>query len=127
MKRIVIILIGTLSLGLGVLGIFLPVLPTTPFLIVALACYLRSSPKLYHFILHHKYLGPYVKDYVLGKGIPIKAKKKAIFMIWLTISFSVIFILDQLILRALLLVIASCVSVYIWTRKSLKEPIKKNK
>lgn len=111
-------IIGSLSLGLGIIGIFLPVLPTTPFLLLAMACYLRSSKKLYNFILTNKYLGPYVKDYVLGKGIPVKVKWKAIFLAWLTIGFSIIVIIDNIFLRIMLFVIASLVSTYIWTRKT---------
>jgi uncharacterized membrane protein YbaN (DUF454 family) len=118
MKRILLMSIGTISLGLGVIGIVLPVLPTTPFLLLALACYMKSSTKLYDFVLENKYLGPYVKDYVSGNGIPVKAKKKAIFLIWITIGFSVLFIIDQIFLRLMLLTIASIVSTYIWTRKT---------
>lgn len=113
-----LILIGSLSLALGIIGIFLPVLPTTPFLLLAMACYLKSSKKLYYFILTNKYLGPYVKDYIEGNGIPLKVKWKAILLIWLTIGFSIIFVIDSLLLRIMLFVIASLVSVYIGTRKT---------
>lgn len=117
-KRILLIIIGSLSLGLGIIGIFLPVLPTTPFLLLALACYLRSNKKLYNFILTNKYMGPYVKDYVSGNGIPMKMKRRAIFILWLTIGFSAVFIVKDILVRIILLIIASMVSFYIWTRKS---------
>lgn len=117
-KKMLLILIGSLSLALGIIGIFLPVLPTTPFLLLAMACYLKSSKKLYYFILTNKYLGPYVKDYIEGNGIPLKVKWKAILLIWLTIGFSIIFVIDSLLLRIMLFVIASLVSVYIGTRKT---------
>lgn len=102
---------------LGGLGILLPILPTTPFLLLSLACFVKSSDKLYSFILNNKYLAPYVKDYLNGNGIPFKTKIRAILLIWITIGFSVIFILDNTIIRLMLLSIASIVSIYIWTRQ----------
>lgn len=120
MKKIILIIIGSLSLMFGTIGIILPVLPTTPFLLLSLACFVKSSDRLYEFILNNKYLAPYVADYMSGKGIPKKAKKKAILLIWLTIGFSVIFVLDKLILRIMLFTIASIVSIYIWTRKTAR-------
>lgn len=118
MKKIFLIIIGTISLVLGVIGIFLPLLPTTPFLLLSLGLYMRSSKKLYNFILTNKYLAPYVKDYVSGNGIPLKAKKRAICLIWITIGFSIIFVIDEMPLRLMLITIASAVSTYIWTRKT---------
>jgi len=117
MKKVLLNILGTISLGLGILGILLPILPTTPFLLLSLACYIKSSRKLYKSILQNKYLGPYVKDYVSGKGIPIHAKKKAISLIWITIGFCVLVVVDKLLIKMLLLIIAGTVSVYIWTRK----------
>ncbi|KJS21654.1 MAG: membrane protein [Clostridiaceae bacterium BRH_c20a] len=116
MKKILLTIIGTISLGLGIVGIILPIFPTTPFLLLSLYCYVRSSRKLYNFVLANKYLTCYVKDYISGNGIPMNAKKKAIFLIWLTIGFSIIFVVDKLSLRIILLIIASFVSTYIWTR-----------
>jgi uncharacterized protein len=121
MRKILLLIIGTISLIFGILGVILPVLPTTPFLLLSLACYFRSSSKLYSFILSNKYLGPYVKDYVSGKGIPVKAKKKAIFLIWITIGFSVLVVIDKTILRIMVITIATIVSTYIWTRKNAEE------
>lgn len=118
MKKILLIIIGTISLTAGSIGIFVPILPTTPFLLLALTCYLRSSKKLYDFIIQNKYLGPYVKDYLSGKGIPKKAKKKAVFLIWVMIGFSVFLVRDKIILQVMLVIIAGSVSAYILTRKT---------
>lgn len=117
MKKILLTIIGTISLVLGIIGIILPILPTTPFLLLSLACYMKSSKRLYDFVLLNKYLGPYVKDYVSGKGIPLKAKKKAIILLWVTMGISVVFVVDKIHLRLMLLTIAIIVSTYIWTRK----------
>lgn len=116
--KIILIIIGTISLALGIAGVLLPVLPTTPFILLALACYLKSSTKLYQLVISNKYLGPYVKDYISGKGIPIKAKKKAILLIWITIGLSILFIIENMLVRTTLIVIASSVSIYIWSRKT---------
>lgn len=118
MKKIALIIIGTISLVLGAIGIILPVLPTTPFLLLSLACYMKSSKKFYDFVRYNKYLGPYVEDYASGQGIPVKAKIKAIIMIVITIGFSSIFIIEKLAIRIMLVSIGSIVSVYIWTRKT---------
>lgn len=117
MKRVLLIIIGSVSLVIGSIGIVLPVLPTTPFLLLSLACFIRSSNKLYMFILNNKYLAPHVKDYMEGNGIPKKAKIRAILLIWITIGFSTIFTINKTILRLILLTIASIVSLYIWTRQ----------
>jgi uncharacterized membrane protein YbaN (DUF454 family) len=114
--NILLMIIGTISLGLGIVGIILPIFPTTPFLLLSLYCYVRSSRKLYNFVLTNKYLARYVKEYLSDNGIPKNAKKKAIFLIWLTIGFSIIFVVDKLSFRIILLIIASSVSTYIWTR-----------
>lgn len=121
MKKILLIIIGTISLVLGFIGIVLPILPTTPFLLLSLFCFIRSSRKLYNFVISNKYLAPYVKDYISGKGIPMKAKKKSIFLLWITIGFSVVFVVEKALLRLLLLIIAGSVSIYIWTRSTPEE------
>lgn len=95
----------------------MPILPTTPFLLVSLACYAKSSDKLYSFIIKNKHLGPYVKYYINGKGIPVKEKKKAITLIWITIGISIVFFTDSQIVKLVLLAIALSVSTYIWTRE----------
>ena len=121
MKRLLLTILGSLALALGTIGMVLPVLPTTPFLLLALACFMGSNEKLFRFILTNKWLSPYVKDYMNGDGIPLKVKKRVILMIWLTIGFSVVVIIDQLFVRILLLTIASIVTTYIWTRRTANE------
>lgn len=121
MKKNLLVIVGSISLLLGVIGIVLPLMPTTPFLLLSLACFVNSSEKAYRFILNNKCLAPYVEDYMSGKGIPKKTKIRVILLIWITIGLSIIFVLNELKLRLLLLSIASIVSIYIWTRKTSKE------
>ena len=86
--RYLLLATGWLSVALGVLGIFLPVLPTTPFLLLAAACFARSSPRFHHWLVHHPKLGPWIRDYLSGEGIPLKGKVYAIGLMWASIGLS---------------------------------------
>ena len=83
--KVLYILFSTLSLALGIIGIFLPLLPTTPFLLLTAALYVRSSPRLYNRLLHHKYLGSYIRNFRENKAIPLRAKIISVSLIWITI------------------------------------------
>ena len=87
--RTLIAAAGLLFTGLGVLGIFLPLLPTVPLLLLAAACFARSSERFHSWLLEHPRLGPMIHGYLDGQGIPLKAKAIAIAMIWVSISVSV--------------------------------------
>jgi len=91
--------LGSLFVGLGAIGVIVPGLPTTPFLILAAACYIRSSQRLYDWLISNKRFGPYLKDYREGKGIPRKAKRLAIVMIVVFVGFSVVFGIEDLTLK----------------------------
>ena len=91
--------LGSLFVALGAIGVIVPGLPTTPFLILAAACYIRSSQRLYDWLISNKRFGPYLKDYREGKGIPRKAKRLAVVMIVVFVSFSVVFGIEDLTLK----------------------------
>ena len=74
LSRWALIIIGSFFTGLGILGLFLPLLPTTPFLLLAAACYIRSSERFYNWLINNKWLGNYIKNYLEGKGVSLKAK-----------------------------------------------------
>ena len=80
--RLLWIFLGSLSVGMGVIGIFVPGWPTTIFLIIASYFYIRSSEKLYNWLINNKILGLYLKNYYSGKGMPLKAKIFSILMMW---------------------------------------------
>ena len=88
--RLFWILLGSVFVGIGTLGIFVPGLPTTVFMILAAACYIRSSEKLYRWLIKNKIFGKYIKDYREGKGMPKKAKIVALSMITLFVGLAVI-------------------------------------
>ncbi len=93
------IVLGSFFVALAAVGVALPGIPTTPFLILAAACYIRSSQKLYDRLISNKTFGPYLKDYREGKGIPKKAKILAVSMIVLFVGSSVIFGIESLNLK----------------------------
>jgi uncharacterized membrane protein YbaN (DUF454 family) len=105
---------GTVSLALGTIGIVLPILPTTPLLLLALACYCRSSKRMTKWVLTNKYFGSYIRRYKEGKGIPLKTKIVALAALWITISYSAFFIVNMWwIVQLILFAIAIAVSIHI--------------
>jgi len=113
---------GSVSLALGSIGIVLPVLPTTPFLLLALACYCRSSKRMTKWVLTNKYFGSYIRRYKEGKGIPIKTKILALAALWITISYSAFFIVNSWwIVQLILFAIAIAVSVHIIRLSTYRE------
>lgn len=117
--RYALLTLGWLSVVLGVLGIFLPVLPTTPFLLLAAACFARSSERFYNWLVNHPKLGPWIRDYLDGNGIPLKGKVYAIGLMWLSISVSC-FLVPLFWARTFMLTSAVCVTIYILRQKTLK-------
>lgn len=118
--KIVLVIAGSLFVGLGILGIFIPLLPTTPFLLLAAACYARSSERAYTWLLSNKWFGHSVRNYREKKGIPAGVKVLSIFFLWITIGLSVVLVLDILLLRVILVLIAIGVTIHILSIRTLK-------
>lgn len=118
--RIILIVCGCLAVTLGVIGIFLPLLPTTPFLLLAAACFFRSSPRLYEWLIRHKHMGPYIRNFREHRAIPLKAKIVSVSMVWVTMLFTAFGVVPQLWLRLLLLLLAAAISWHILSYKTLK-------
>ena len=116
--RSALLVIGWLAVLLGVIGIFLPVLPTTPFLLLAAACFVRSSRRFYDWLVMHPRLGPWFRDYLEGNGIPLKAKIYAIATMWLSIGVSC-WLVPFIWARAGMLVSATLVTLYIYRQRTL--------
>lgn len=109
--RGVLIVLGTLFLVLGILGLILPVMPGTIFLILSTACYVRSSDKLYLWLINNKWFGKYARMYFQEKAMPFKAKVFATVSMWLSISVSIYFV-DNVSIKILLLLIGISVTGY---------------
>ncbi|MDX5371189.1 MAG: YbaN family protein [Pseudomonadaceae bacterium] len=116
--RYTLLAVGWLSVVLGVIGIFVPVLPTTPFLLLAAACFVRSSRRFYLWLVNHRHLGPWIRDYLEGNGIPLKGKVYAIGLMWASIGLSC-YLVALPWARAFMLTSAVLVSLYILRQKTL--------
>lgn len=93
MRKIIYILLGTLSLFTGAVGIVVPGLPTTPFLLLAAALYIRSSDRLYKWLITHKLFGNYIHDFQQKKSLKLNTKLFSIFIMWVMILISVVFLI----------------------------------
>jgi len=113
---------GTFFLGLGIVGIAVPLLPTTPFLLLAAACYLRGSARMYRWMLANKYFGQYLRDYRTGKGLTLKVKIGTVSLLWAAIVFSAMLTTSNPIVRIALFVVAVGVTLHIVTLKTKKDP-----
>jgi uncharacterized membrane protein YbaN (DUF454 family) len=111
--RYLLLTFGTIFLCLGIIGIIIPLLPTTPFLLLSAACYARSSTKFYHWLLHNKWFGNYIKYYYEGRGIPIEIKFFTIVLLWWTILISIFFFIDLFLVKIIMLLIAILISIHI--------------
>jgi len=111
---------GSLFIGLGILGIFLPLLPTTPFLLLAAACYFRGSQRFYSWLITHPRLGPYIRNYREKHGITKFLKIFTLGLLWLTILISIIFVTSSPWVRILLFLIALGVTIHILLLKTLQ-------
>ena len=120
MKRHLLTISGILSLCLGVLGAFLPVLPTTPFLLLAAALFLRGNKDLYDWLMNHPKLGTYIANFTQHKSIPLRVKIVSITTLWITLLYCAIFVAEHWAFRAFFILIAVCVTVHILSYKTMK-------
>lgn len=99
--HILIFIGGWLSFALGAIGVVLPILPTTPFMLLAAACFARTSPKFHEWLLNSRVFGKLIRDWQSGRFIEASAKKRALIVVALTFSFS-IWVVDFFWLRVML-------------------------
>lgn len=112
--------LGWLSVVLGFIGIFLPVLPTTPFLLLAAACFVRTSPRFYQWLVSHPRMGKYLVYYLDGKGMPLRAKIYTLILMWSMLLLTAFVLVNRPMLHYLLPAIGVCVSIYILRIPTLK-------
>ena len=111
--RGVLLINGTVSLGIGLIGIVLPLLPTTPFLLLSALCYSKSSKRFHRWLLNNKIFGDYITNYMKGKGISLKAKSLTLLLLWTLILLSAFYFVDILIIQIVLIFISISVTVHI--------------
>ncbi len=117
--RILLMLGGLMAVFLGILGIFLPILPTTPFFLLAASLFLRSSQRLYRWLLTHRLFGQYIHNYIHYKAISKGVKVFTLVLLWSTISISIYMMSEILWVQILLLVVAVAVSIHILMLRSM--------
>ena len=118
-RKLIYIACGTLCVALGVLGIFVPLLPTTGPLLLAAFFYSRSSPRFYHWLLYNRWFGAYIKNYRAGHGIPIRSKVITLLTLWVTIGASM-FLIPSWWVKLLLLAVAVGVTIHILAIKTYR-------
>ncbi len=125
MKKMLFVITGAICLLLGITGIFLPVLPTTPFLLLSAALFARSSDRLYEWLINHKIFGEYIRNFREDKAISLQNKIISVSTLWLFMLYSIFFIVNEKwYLQVLLAGIALAVTIYILsfrTKKSNKK------
>jgi uncharacterized membrane protein YbaN (DUF454 family) len=120
-KRSLYFVFGTFFLILGGVGVFLPILPTTPFLLLSAACYYKSSKRMHHWMLNNRWFGKYLRNYAEGKGISLKAKLFTTSLLWILIIYSVFYAVNNIIVQLVLLTIAIGVTIHLTKIPTFKE------
>lgn len=112
-RRIGLLTAGSLFLALGLVGVVIPVLPTTPFLLVAALCYGKSSERSYRWLVGNRLFGRHLDDYLHGRGVSWRAKVSALALLWGMMTLSAVFFVSQWWIRAVLFAVAAGVSVHL--------------
>jgi uncharacterized membrane protein YbaN (DUF454 family) len=120
-KKIVLISLGIFFIALGIVGIFIPVLPTTPFLIVAAALFANTSKRFYDWLLSNRLFGKILQDYRKGKGIPLKVKVYLITLLWITLAISAYFTWKIFYVPIILLLVGIGVTIHILLIKTYRQ------
>jgi uncharacterized membrane protein YbaN (DUF454 family) len=113
LMRPLFIVLGTLAVALAVFGMFIPILPTTPFLLLAAACYARSSDRFLNWLLHNPWFGAYIRNYREGRGMPRLTKIFTLSALWATLILSGTFAVSAWWLRLLLVVVGTGVTIHL--------------
>jgi len=118
-RRAALLVCGTLSLALGIVGIFVPLLPTTCFLLIAAWCYARSSSRLYDRLMHARWIGGYLRRYRDERAIPVHVRVASVVMMWITIGYSIV-VFPNVLIRGALLLTAIAVTWHLYRLPSAK-------
>lgn len=114
------VIAGTIALLLGLIGIVIPLLPTTPFLLLAAICYFRGSKRMYNALLRNRVFGSYIVNYLEGRGMPLRIKIVTLLLLWLAIIIAAL-ISDSILVRIFLFLILIGVTVHILLLKTINK------
>ena len=118
--NVLLSILGCIALGLGVLGAFVPVLPTTPFLLLSAALFLRSNKKFYDWLLNHPKLGTYISNFMVHKAIPLRVKIVSVAALWITLTYCAVFVARHWAFSVMFILLAIGVTWHILSYKTLK-------
>lgn len=118
--KIFLAILGLISLVVGILGVFLPVLPTTPFLLLSAWLFLRSSKALYEWLMNHPRLGTYISNFMVHKAIPLRVKVVATATLWITLLYCAIYVADFWLFRVFFIAVAVAVTIHILSYDTLR-------
>ena len=110
---------GLLAVTLGIVGIAVPLLPTTPLLLLAAACFLRSSDRLYRWLTTHRWFGPYIRNYREYRALPLRTKVGTLALLWGALGYAIVAVVDGLVIRVVLAIIGIGVTVHILRFRTL--------
>ena len=114
------IVIGFISLALGIIGVFVPLLPTTPFVLLTAALFFRSSPRFYNWLIKNRWFGKHLENYQKRRGISVFVKIYAIIILWGSIISTVLFLQNHILVDVFLLFIAVAVSIHLLMLRSVR-------
>jgi uncharacterized membrane protein YbaN (DUF454 family) len=117
LRRTLLFIAGSLTLVVGMIGIIVPVLPTTPFLLLSAICYARSSSRCYRWLVTNRVFGRYLDDYLQGRGVDWKVRSGALLLLWSVITLTAVLFTDRLWVRLLLFLMAVAVTVHVVSLK----------
>lgn len=116
-KKALIFSLGIILVSVGAIGVVLPVLPTTPFILAAAICFGKSSKRAEKWVSKNRYFGSYIKNYKNKKGVPIDVKRNSIIFLWLMLTISAI-IFHDLLIAIILTIVGFCVTAHILLLKT---------
>ena len=118
--RNLLIAVGVVCVGLGFAGVFVPLLPTTPFLLLAAACFIRSSERFYTWLTTNRFVGSYVRNYMEHRATTIATKVASLSMLWICLVCTGVFFIESWSIRALLLVVGVGVTVHLVSLRTIR-------
>jgi len=126
-RRALLVSAGILSVGLGAVGVFVPLLPTTPFLLLAAACFARSSDRLHRWLVTHHRLGPYLTNYRDHRAMTARAKLAVLSLLWGSLGYAILWVVETRAARGLLMLVGAGVTLHILSLRTLRpgRPVEK--